>query len=127
VFALANAGVDLGGGVLGDALSSRITLGVVVGLVVGKMLGISTAVAIAVALRLGRLPPGVRPRQIVGVAAVAGIGFTVSLFIAELSFEGTRNLGDAKIGILAGSLLSGVIGVLILVRRRRQPAPSGAP
>ena len=126
VFALANAGVDLGGGVLGDALGSRVTLGVVLGLVAGKTLGISTAVAVAVRLGLGRLPAGVRAHQIVGVAAVAGIGFTVSLFIAELSFAGTRHLNDAKIGILVGSLLSGMIGVLILVRRRREPAPSGA-
>jgi NhaA family Na+:H+ antiporter len=120
LFALANAGVDLGGGVLGDALSSRVTLGVVVGLVVGKTVGISAAVAVAVRLRLGRLPSGVRARQIVGVAAVAGIGFTVSLFIAELSFAGTRHLGDAKIGILAASLLSGLLGALVLVRGPRR-------
>ncbi|MGH9049494.1 MAG: Na+/H+ antiporter NhaA [Acidimicrobiia bacterium] len=120
LFALANAGVELGGGVLGDALSSRVTLGVVVGLVVGKTVGISAAVAVAVRLRLGRIPSGVRPRQIVGAAAVAGIGFTVSLFIAELSFAGTRHLGDAKIGILAASVLSGLLGVLVLVRRPRR-------
>jgi NhaA family Na+:H+ antiporter len=117
LFALANAGVDLGGGVLRDALSSRVTLGVVVGLVVGKTVGISAAVAVAVRLRLGRLPSGVRARQIVGVAAVAGIGFTVSLFIAELSFAGTQHLGDAKIGIMAASLFSGFLGALVLVRR----------
>ncbi|MGH8984536.1 MAG: Na+/H+ antiporter NhaA [Acidimicrobiia bacterium] len=120
VFALANAGVDLGGGVLGDALGSRVTLGVVVGLVVGKTLGISAAVAAAVRFRLGRLPPGVRPRHIVGVAAVAGIGFTVSLFIAELSFDGTKQLADAKIGILGASVLSGLLGSLFLVRRSRR-------
>jgi Na+:H+ antiporter, NhaA family len=120
LFALANAGVDLGGGALGDALTSRVTLGVVVGLVVGKAVGISAAVALAVRLRLGRLPAGVRPRQIVGVAAVAGIGFTVSLFIAELSFAGTRHLGEAKIGILAASLLSGFLGLLVLVRAPSQ-------
>ena len=120
LFALANAGVDLGGGVLGDALGSRITLGVVVGLVVGKTVGISTAVAVAVRLGLGRLPTGVRPSQIVGVASVAGIGFTVSLFIAELSFAGTRHLDDAKIGILAASVISGVLGALVLVRRPRR-------
>jgi len=119
LFALANAGVDLGGGVVGDALGSRVTLGVVVGLVVGKTLGISTAVAVAVRLGLGRLPSGVRAHQIVGVAAVAGIGFTVSLFIAELSFAGTRHLGDAKIGILVASVLSGVLGALVLVFVRR--------
>jgi NhaA family Na+:H+ antiporter len=120
LFALANAGVDLGGGVLGDALGSRVTLGVVVGLVVGKTVGISTAVAVAVRLGLGRLPTGVRARQIVGVASVAGIGFTVSLFIAELSFAGTRHLDDAKIGILTASVLSGLLGALVLVRRPRR-------
>jgi NhaA family Na+:H+ antiporter len=121
VFALANAGVELGGGVIGDALSSRITLGIVAGLVLGKTLGITAAVAAAVRLRLGRLPPGVRPRQVVGAAAVAGIGFTVSLFIADLSFGGTALLGDAKVGILLASLASGALGVLLLLPRA--PAP----
>jgi NhaA family Na+:H+ antiporter len=127
VFALANAGVDLGGGVLGDALSSRITLGVIVGLVVGKTLGITTAVAIAVKLRLGRLPTGVHARELIGAAALAGIGFTVSLFIAELSFEGNGRVGDAKIGILAASVIAGAIGGLILMRSNRKVAPVSAP
>ena len=121
VFALANAGVELGGGVIGDALSSRITLGIMAGLVLGKTLGISAAVAAAVRLRLGRLPAGVRPRQIVGAGAVAGIGFTVSLFIADLSFGGTPLLADAKVGILLASLTSGVLGVLLLLRPARAP------
>jgi NhaA family Na+:H+ antiporter len=127
VFALANAGVDLGGGVLGDALSSRITLGVIVGLVVGKTLGISAAVAIAVKLRLGRLPAGVHARELIGAAALAGIGFTVSLFIAELSFEGDARVGDAKIGILAASVIAGAIGGLVLMFSRRKVASASSP
>ncbi|HEX6312357.1 MAG TPA: Na+/H+ antiporter NhaA [Acidimicrobiia bacterium] len=130
VFALANAGVDLGGGVLGDALSSRITLGVIVGLVVGKTVGISGAVAIAVRFRLGRLPAGVHARQILGAATLAGIGFTVSLFIAELSFDDELLLGDAKIGILVASVIAGVAGALILLKSNRKdgarPRASGS-
>jgi len=124
LFALANAGVLLGGDVVAAAHTSRITLGVVAGLVLGKTLGISAAVGAAVRLRLGRLPPGVRPRQVVGAAMLAGIGFTVSLFIAELSFGGGDRLADAKVGILAASLISGIAGALVLLwagRRSLRP------
>ncbi len=66
----------------------------------------------------GRLPGGVRAGHVLGAAALAGIGFTVSLFIADLSYTGDARLEQAKIGILAGSLLSGMIGAAVLVSRR---------
>lgn len=119
LFALANAGVALGRDVIGDAFTSRVGLGIIVGLVLGKTLGVSAATAAAVKFRLGRLPPGVRARQVLGAAALAGIGFTVSLFIADLSFGGEL-LREAKVGILVASLISGSLGVLILFRRPRQ-------
>ncbi|MDA0182751.1 Na+/H+ antiporter NhaA [Solirubrobacter phytolaccae] len=121
LFALANAGVDFGGGVLSDALSSRLTWAIVAGLVVGKLLGISGATLAA--LRAGgALPEGMRRSELAGIAATAGIGFTVSLFIAELAFDDRALVDSAKVGIFAGSVISGILGVLALAvasRRRR--------
>ena len=110
LFAFANAGVRLGGEQLADAWASRVTLGVVLGLVIGKVVGISGAAAIAVATRVARLPAGVRIIHIVGASAVAGIGFTVSLFIAELAFDDESLIAEAKVGILAASILAGLLG-----------------
>lgn len=110
LFALANAGVRLGGG----DLFSPIGIGIVVGLVVGKPLGIGLATAGAVASGLGRLPAGVTQGLVVGAGAVAGIGFTVSLLIAGLAFTGGADLTAAKIGVLGASLLASVVGAVIL-------------
>jgi NhaA family Na+:H+ antiporter len=117
VFALANAGVALGVDAFGDALSSSVGLGVVLGLVAGKPLGIALAVGVALLLRFGRLPRDVSIRSLIGAAALAGIGFTVSLFIAELSFEDTPRLAEAKLAILIASVASATIGSLLLLRR----------
>jgi len=113
LFALANAGVALGAGAIERASTSAVTWGIAVGLVVGKMLGITALTLLALRLGLGRLPAGMRARQIVGVGAVAGIGFTVSLFVADLSFTGAL-LDDAKIGILGASVVAGVLGAIVL-------------
>ena len=86
VFALANAGVNLGGGVIGEAVASPVALGIVVGLVVGKPVGVLLACWLAVRFRVGPLPEGTGWPMMLGVGTVAGIGFTVSLFIAGLSF-----------------------------------------
>lgn len=116
VFALANAGVVLGDGVLGDALTSTVALGIGAGLVIGKPLGIGLACFIAVRLGVARMPAGTSWLQVIGVGAVAGIGFTVSLFIAGLSFPGSEALtDDAKVGILLASVLAAVIGVVVLL------------
>jgi NhaA family Na+:H+ antiporter len=126
VFALANAGVALGGGALGDALTSAVGLGIGVGLVVGKPVGILLACFIAVRLGLGRLPDDTTWSMVLGLGAVAGIGFTVSIFIAGLSFPGSELLtGEAKVGILVASLVAAVVGtvLLLLATRSREPAP----
>ena len=86
IFALANAGVDLRGGVMADSLGSPVTWGVIAGLVLGKALGIGIATLLAVRMGAGRLPEGVGMGSVFGGAALSGIGFTVSLLIAELSF-----------------------------------------
>jgi Na+:H+ antiporter, NhaA family len=113
VFALANAGIALGPDALGEAASSPITWGIATGLVVGKVVGIVGVTMIGPRLRLGRLPTGVGIRQVLGIGAVAGIGFTVSLFVAELAFVGER-LAAAKVGILAASLAAAVLGATML-------------
>jgi NhaA family Na+:H+ antiporter len=115
VFALANAGIDLRGGGLGDAVTSGAGLAIIVGLVVGKPLGIVAACFVAVKARVARLPGGVTWGTLLGVGAVAGIGFTVSLFIAGLSFPADPGLTDeAKIGILVGSIVSAALGAVLL-------------
>ena len=114
LFALANAGVDLGGGVLGDALGSSLTWAVAVALVAGKLLGVSGATFAALRLRAGTLPEGVTRPQVVGVGALAGIGFTVSLFIASLAFDDPALVDAAKVGIFVGSLAGGVLGTILL-------------
>jgi Na+:H+ antiporter, NhaA family len=125
IFALANAGVALGDGALGDALTSAVGLGVGVGLVVGKPVGILLACFLAVRLGLGRLPDRTSWPMVAGLGAVAGIGFTVSIFIAGLSFPGSDVLtGEAKVGILVASLVAAVVGtvVLLLTTRGREDA-----
>jgi NhaA family Na+:H+ antiporter len=121
VFALANAGVTVGGE-LRPLLGDRVTLGVVLGLVVGKQVGIMLFSRLAVRSGVAELPQGVTWRQVFGLSWLAGIGFTMSLFIAGLAFGGTPLLAAAKVGIVAASLLAGVGGWLIL-RGSGQGAP----
>lgn len=116
VFALANAGVSLGGGV---GLGSSVTIGVILGLFVGKQLGVAGFSWLAVRLGWAELPAGVSWRQLYGVSLLTGIGFTMSLFIANLAFDGAALLDGAKVGILLASLLSGVAGWLVLARAER--------
>ena len=106
VFALANAGVDLRGGLLTDALQSPVTWGVVLGLVAGKPVGIAVSCLAALRLRLGRLPEGMGRGQLVGGAALSGIGFTVSLLIAGLAFDSAELRQEATVGVLLAAALS---------------------
>lgn len=124
VFVLANAGIVLGGDALRTAASSSITWGVATGLVAGKTTGIVLASAACIWLGLSRLPEGSSFRQLVGIAMLAGIGFTVSLLIADRSFTDGA-LDEAKIGILAGSLLAGLVGSGVLARRARNTLRAG--
>ncbi len=119
LFALANAGVRLSASSLEVALSSRVAIGITAGLVLGKIAGISGAAWLAVKMNLGRLPDGVSWRVIVGGSAVAGIGFTVSLFIAGLAFTDPGLVDEAKIGVLVASVVAGTIGALLLVNSHR--------
>ena len=116
LFALANAGVTLDAGSLGAASARRVFAGVVVGLVLGKLVGISLFSWAAIRLRVGELPEGLGARHLAGAAAVAGIGFTVSLFVAGLAFESAELQEAAKAGILLASALASLAGFLILRR-----------
>lgn len=114
LFALANAGVRLGGGTA-TALGEPVSLGILVGLVAGKQAGIFLACLAMFRLRLASLPAGLGLGPYYGVACLAGIGFTMSIFIADLAFGRTGNLGgQAKVAILAASTLAGILGYLVL-------------
>ena len=110
LFAFANAGVRIGG----PLEHAEVTIGVFLGLVVGKPLGIAAAALGAVKSGIGQLPGGVGWTSLLGYACLAGIGFTMSLFIAMLAFDETGPLNAAKSGILAGSLLAGIVGAIVL-------------
>jgi NhaA family Na+:H+ antiporter len=121
LFALANAGVSLSGDLAG-LIATPVPMGVGVGLVLGKPAGILLASWLAVRSGLASLPANVTWRQIHGAGWLAGIGFTMSLFIAGLAFADQTQLRSAKIGIFAASLLAGIIGALILRHRRESEA-----
>lgn len=125
LFALANAGIVISGGLLGRAASSPITLGILVGYVAGKPLGIVASSWLASRRRLGglRLPVGWLP--LAGGGAFAGIGFTVSLLIASLAFRGER-LQEAKLGVLASALGASLVGWLVFRAIKRLPADARA-
>jgi Na+:H+ antiporter, NhaA family len=117
LFALANAGVALSWSGLADAAGSAVSIGVVAGLVIGKPLGIVLAVGLLVRSGKGRLPDDLAWRHVVGLGALAGIGFTVSLFISGLAYDHAGEATDAALGVLAASVLAAVAGTLILRAR----------
>lgn len=119
IFAIANAGVS----VSTTGLDTNVLAGVVLGLVLGKLLGVVSFTWLAVRLGVGRLPQRTTWGHIVGVGATAGIGFTVALFVAGLSFDDPDLLRSAKIGILAASTIAGVLGYALLRRASRPVDP----
>ncbi|HEX6757043.1 MAG TPA: Na+/H+ antiporter NhaA [Propionibacteriaceae bacterium] len=123
IFALANAGVDLRGGALGDAFGHPLTWGVVAGLVLGKIIGIGGVTYLVRRLAWGILPGDMHHREIIGVAALGGIGFTVSLFITDLAFTDAALISQAKVGILTASVVAAVVGATLLLTA---PAGTGA-
>ena len=115
LFALANAGVHFDSHIL-EALTNPISLGIIAGLVLGKPLGITLLSWLVVKTGKGGLPAGVTWMQVFGAGCLAGIGFTMSLFIADLAWNDQALIANAKIGILTASLLSGILGYVVLSR-----------
>ncbi|HVF14425.1 MAG TPA: Na+/H+ antiporter NhaA [Acidimicrobiales bacterium] len=126
LFALANAGVVIRGDSFDAPGASAVTAGVVLGLVVGKMLGIAGAAWLAARTGLGRLPEGATWPMMFAIAAIAGIGFTVSLFVAELAFDVGPLQDAAKLGVLAGSTVAAIVGGAALRRACRERPRSGS-
>ncbi|MDO8615739.1 MAG: Na+/H+ antiporter NhaA [Dehalococcoidia bacterium] len=123
-FALANAGVHLSGGLISDSAASPVTWGVLLGLVTGKLAGVCAAAWLAVRLRLAEMPAGIGWTHLAGAGLLAGIGFTVSLFVTGLAFADGQLVGEAKVGILAASVIAGVAGYTFL-RLVGKPSPAG--
>lgn len=125
IFGFANAGVPLGN-VSFDTLTEPLPLGIIAGLFFGKQIGIMCSVLLARRTGLAQLPSGASWRQVYGVAILCGIGFTMSLFIASLAYEqgATTWYGLERLGILAGSLVAGVMGLLRLKSVYRKAGPN---
>ncbi|MGN2431982.1 Na+/H+ antiporter NhaA [Pseudomonas syringae] len=120
IFGFANAGVSLSG-ITVEKLVDPVPLGVALGLLIGKQVGIFALAALAIRAGLARLPDGSNWGQLYGVAALCGIGFTMSLFIGALAFPGSPELVDeVKVGVLIGSVLSAALGVVVLRRFGKQ-------
>lgn len=115
LFALANAGISIDFSAIGSTLVQPVSIGIILGLVVGKFLGIGGVAFLAIKLGIGKLPEGSSMTQILGVALLGGIGFTMSIFVADLAFLGDETLiFQAKIGILFASIIAGLSGYLML-------------
>jgi NhaA family Na+:H+ antiporter len=125
IFALANAGVSLGGEAVRAAVANPVTLGAALGLLVGKPLGIVGFSWIAVRAGIAALPGGVDWRMLTGAGVLGGIGFTMALFIAGLAFDDPAMLDAAKVGVIAASLVAGIGGWALL--RRTTPAVADPP
>ncbi|MDH5516663.1 MAG: Na+/H+ antiporter NhaA [Gammaproteobacteria bacterium] len=123
IFALANAGIPLSTDALTETLAHPVLLGVTLGLVLGKFIGIAGVSWLLLKLKLAVLPKDTRFTQICGVSLLAGIGFTMSIFVAELAFAGQpESLLMAKTGILAASLFAGITGYVWLYLVSKKPA-----
>jgi len=126
LFALANAGVSIGS----DSFSSggRVIVAIVAGLVLGKAIGISLFSWVALKVGFGRLPADVHFSQLAGLACLAGIGFTVSLFVSSLAFEDApADLDAAKLAVLVASVLAAILGSIVLLATRRRSTETSEP
>nr|WP_321267839.1 Na+/H+ antiporter NhaA [uncultured Sulfurimonas sp.] len=122
LFALANAGISIDFSSIGDTIVEPVSIGIIAGLVLGKVLGIAGVAWLAVKLGIAKLPEGSNMSQVFGVAFLGGIGFTMSIFVADLAFVGNSELiFQAKVGILSASLFAGLFGFLWLKYIAKRP------
>lgn len=122
LFAFANAGIPLAG-LSTESLTSPLPLGIAAGLVLGKPLGIMIAVATCVSLGFARLPERATWVHMIGVGCLAGIGFTMSLFIGTLAFDSPVQIDAVRVGVIAGSIISTILGLAILWLGSRKSTP----
>ena len=127
LFALANAGVSLSGESLAAAATSRLTWGVIAGLVIGKLVGVLLGTRLAARTPWAELPPGLTHKQLTGGGALAGIGFTISLFIVDLALDDPALQDQARVGVFAASLIAAGLGALSFYLGRADAALSGPP
>ncbi len=113
IFAFANAGVSLAG-ISAEQLFAPIPLGIAFGLFFGKQIGVMFASLVAVKFGIANLPKGVTWKQVYGLACLTGVGFTMSLFIGSLAFASPETMNDVRLGVLMGSIASGVLGYVLL-------------
>ena len=115
LFALANAGISIDFSSISNTIFEPVSIGIIAGLIIGKVLGIAGVAWLAIKLKIAKLPEGSNMSQIFGVAFLGGIGFTMSIFVADLAFLGNDALiFQAKVGILAASLFAGLFGYIWL-------------
>jgi len=115
LFALANAGISIDFSSIGETIITPVSIGIIAGLILGKIIGIAGVAYLAIKLKIAKLPDGSSMNQVFGVAALGGIGFTMSIFVADLAFIGNETLiFQAKIGILTASLFAGLFGFIWL-------------
>ncbi|MCI5047472.1 MAG: Na+/H+ antiporter NhaA [Aquisalinus sp.] len=129
IFAFANAGVSFAGLSL-DAFLAPVTIGVALGLFFGKQIGVMALSFLAVSLRLAKLPAGVGWKELYGVACLTGVGFTMSLFIGTLAFSDAETLNQVRMGVLTGSIASGIVGFFVLkmsLKQKSQHVPDAQP
>jgi NhaA family Na+:H+ antiporter len=126
LFAFANAGVSFAGVTLG-VLAEPLPLGIAIGLFAGKLVGVCGASAILIRMGAAKLPDGASWSQLIGVGALCGVGFTMSLFIGSLAFDGPEYFTPLRLGVIVGSTLSGVTGYLLLRFASARPGTSPLP
>ncbi|MEM7242474.1 MAG: Na+/H+ antiporter NhaA [Pseudomonadota bacterium] len=125
IFAFANAGVSLDGVTLSD-LTAPLTLGIAAGLFVGKQVGVFGFTWLAVKVGIAKLPTGVRWIHVYAVAALTGVGFTMSLFIGSLAFQTPEDMNAVRLGVMLGSVASGIVGFTLLSIATREPKVSAS-
>jgi NhaA family Na+:H+ antiporter len=119
LFALANAGMVINGNFF-NSITNPVSIGVIAGLLIGKFVGVLLFTWLMVKLKISTLPLNANWKHITGVAILAGVGFTMSLFITGLAFTSTGMIDQSKYGILISSIIAGVAGILILKRSTNQ-------
>jgi NhaA family Na+:H+ antiporter len=126
LFAFANAGVSFNGISFSDLLAP-LPLGIALGLFFGKQIGVFLFSFVAVKLKVAKLPTGANWAQVYGIACLTGIGFTMSLFIGTLAFDGDEMLNAVRLGVIMGSVASGIVGYIVLRISCKEPAQATAP